>query len=444
YAFGEDETIAYIDSASSRNSAAFISRKKYQYHSSENISDELTLINQYDIENEKYLNICQTHEASEMISVGISDTKVYLLEILHGDEERCTKDIFSVYTIDQETGKKIGRADIVMRTGEYLEPEGNGLFYIANEYFPGNLEAGYGIMYYNEESLYKPHGYHDLGVQKKMKIMTSCNNLMPCSQYIESGAFREEIEQDEVLIHIIGIDWISNNKIAFTYTTYEERPEWRIEIGEYFDHQGLIYHIDIIDLSAGPIANAFDTLNFRELELDIRTKCHSKHEWIVSRPHSLNGKRLTCTDKYIAVPVELSPVSFEKEIHKESVIALFDRTTLEYVSFIELGKDLNKDESISIVRPDDITICNDSEPIYIDLKMNAEIIDITSDCSQIAVSYIMSYGHENNTDEDQVDEGAHSFMYIEVFEDTMETKECHKVRIPVCDRAKSRDWKVGI
>ena len=82
--------------------------------------------------------------------------------------------------------------------------------------------------------------------------------------------------------------------------------------------------------------------------------------------------------------------------------------------------------------------------------MDTVILDIDSDCAQIAVSYRMKFkdyaqipqpspaieGGENRITEEQI--------YVEVFKDATHAGECDRRSDLICERVDNRSWKVGL
>ena len=138
------------------------------------------------------------------------------------------------------------------------------------------------------------------------------------------GFHEEVIKPDEVEMMILGIDSVGDKDLAISYITVNEDsivPECGnkdiIDENRWHIDMPYNYHIDIINMGEGPRTAAFDSLDFKAFIRDFRSGCHVKVNWVLSSPFAENGKRLTCTDKYIAVPMILEPLNFEEHPYFE-------------------------------------------------------------------------------------------------------------------------------
>jgi hypothetical protein len=413
--------------------------------------DELYIVNQYQIDHKEFHKVCRTHELSEMLSVACGSDYVYLLEEHLFDQNKLSDDVYSIYAIDPKTGIRIGRADIALFTGNTYEKKMDSTKNYAMQYFPGELSGEYGIMHYAPGSLYAPHDYHQKGVLVEVGERTSCNALMPCSQFLPGPAApAAKIVREELYMEILGIDSVGGHDLAISYITFGDGlPDKcgviKNELGQKY------YNIDIMHMSSNETEFAYDSLDLFAFGRDYSHSCVEKFQWEIDIPYSKAGKLVTYTNKYIAVPLLLRPIDFDKTPHVESVIALFDRETHAYHSYIKLGKDYHRDDTHEVVHPNQPVHCGEETekpPLkMLDIKMDVVIIDIDSDCDQIAVTYSMRFNKEHMggqiatyfpppSDTYQI--------YTEVFRDEDHLMNCDAINVPVCDKPAGRGWKVGI
>ncbi len=456
-------SIAFIDSDANKNVVAFISRKSdhpivvpekpvdssvMDMDTFVGITaiDELYVMNQYDADIQNFYKLCRTTERTDMVSVACGDDFVYLLEHHKFDRGEIHDDFYSIYTIEPNTGKRVGRADLALFSGKtsvVKDDESNTSY----EYFEDNLTGGYGKSYYGDDSKYQPHDYHNKKNIVKVGSRTSCNTAMPCSQFLEGKAIIERLEREELFITVLGIDSIGGTKLAVSYITYgggylNDCDTNTHALGKPF------YNIDIIDMSHRVEEFAYDTLDLAAFNRDYHNECEGVLHWEIDFPFATSGKLVTCTENYIAVPLMLKPIDFDNTPHVESVIALFDRTTNEYISYIKLGKDYHVEHSTEVLHPNPPIVCTDDdedEEETIHIKMDVIILDIDSDCSQIAVSYVMRYteGASIAYNENSPIQPGEFQIYTEVFKDLKSDSVCQKRIVPFCEKAENRDWKVG-
>ena len=459
--FGFDGgAISFVDSDASRNFMAFIANKEVTERHSTGKIEELLVLNQKDFNIQSYHPLCKLHDKTEMLFVTCSDELVYLIEYRKFTYTENKDDTYSIYTIDPITGVRIGRGDLHLFAYDSIESKVDKKYYMANLFFEGNLTPEYGQMLYSGGDLYAPHGYHQVPIKVKVIEHTSCNSLMPCSQWLKYQGFKEEVlKPDEVEIMLLGIDSVGDKDVAISYLTVNEDnvvPDCGNEdiIDDNIWHLELpySYHVDIINMGEGPQTSAFDSLDFKAFIRDFRAGCHVKTNWILSQPFAENGKRMTCTDKYIAIPMVLEPINFEVHPYFESTIVLFDKQTYAYVSYIELGKDYHINDSKDIIHPNPPIDCTkdiQEENQLLKIRMDIIILDIDSDCSQIAVSYRMKF-----KDYDQVPKASpitelgnpsipEEQIYVEVFKDVTHAGECDRRSDLICERASKREWSVG-
>ena len=183
--FGFDGgAISFVDSDASRNFMAFIANKKITERHTTGKIEELLILNQKDFAVESYHNLCKLHDKTEMLFVTCSDEMVYLIEYRKFTFTENKDDTYSIYTIDPSTGVRIGRGDLHLFAYKPGSASGETKYYMANLFFEGNLSTEYGQMLYSEGDRYAPHGYHQTGIKVKVKEHTSCNSMMPCSQWL--------------------------------------------------------------------------------------------------------------------------------------------------------------------------------------------------------------------------------------------------------------------
>ena len=458
-----DHAMKFIDSDSGSDVTAFILRKGFMSNLSLiegsllDTKDELIIMKKDAAKAEDFYQICRTTKHTEMVSVSCGEKYIYLLELHNFDRGVEMDDRYSIYTIDKDSGKRIGRADLALYNGkqnQVLDADSN----MALEYFSDNLSAEYGTSYYNE-GIYQPNDYHDKGKLVSVGSRTSCNSAMPCSQFTSGVDIESILEKEELYIDVLGIDSIGGTKLAISYITYgggyaDECDKTDLKLGDPY------YNIDIMDISFSSEEAARDSLDLNKFHEHYSHECDLERKWEIDYPMSFSGKLVTCTDQYIAVPLVLKPIDFERTVHFKSVIALYNKQTHEYVSYIRLGRDYHLNDTSEINHPRPPVDCGNNNVDTIKTKMNVFILDIDSDCSQIAVSYIMKYpsGKPNddsnakdiikdNNEEGNNEEGNNKsefVIYTEVFKDNKHTKSCHEDEILYCEKSSLRSWHVGI
>jgi len=480
-----EKSIEFVDSDASKNTVAFISKKevilepggelehiveidpftqlpKIKKHDLKALGflDELYIINQHEIDDKKFHKLCRTHELSEMLSVAVGSDYVYLLEEHLFDQDKHMDDLYSIYAIDPKTGMRIGRADLALFSGKtYTEAHDINDDKKAWQYFPGNQTGGYGVMLYQGGSIYAPHNYHQVSEYVSVGARTSCNGTMPCSQYLPGPAIETVVVREELCMEVLNIDSVGGHELAISYITCGSGDKDACgvvhnELGDKF------YHIDIMHMSSKDEEFAYDSLDLMAFGEDYSHSCTDRFQWEIDIPYSREGKLVTYTEQYIVVPLVLKPIDFDKTPHLESVIVLYERESHAYHSFIKLGGDYHRDDTHEVVHPNQPPNCDPdvvAPPLTkIDIKMDVVIIDIDSDCDQIAVTYGMRFNQDYLDIKHKV---AHELakivvdfppksnsyqIYTEVFRDEDHEFNCDAIELPVCERAGLRNWSTGI
>ena len=402
---------------------------------------ELVIINKHG----HSFNIKNDLHLTEMLSCASGDDSTYMLQYSSLTSGKKKDIIFTVYEFDNNTGKKIDKISISFgnNTPPFKVSDNN---IKTKAYFADNLSGEYGLMY-SSGGNYAPHDYHDKGKIAYVSERTSCNAMMPCSQWIKSddkiqASQASQAPSNDSLICMKGIDYVDKGILAVSYNEDLDIAsccETRIDCA-----------IDIFDIRENQKSKLLKRLNLNSFTIDYNKSYMDNQSWTIKDLSTISGQRMVVTDKYIVIPVLVEPRNLKVSLHMESALAFYDKETYHYIGHQKIGKDYHDENTLTILHPNKDLFCDDESADFI-LYMDIVILDIDTDGDRVAISYSMSYNElyiPSSTIENPQDFEKYfpALLYKEVYTPYYyyNMKSVSNSILPVCERAENRYWRVGI